>query len=258
VDPRAARSDDGNAVLTVAPASGWTGTAASIRLCRGVGGKVRVEGTLCTAPLWFRWDGATLWLVGSGASPAGEDRIRVRVQVDAGVTAAVRAVAATVVYAARGMGTRWSTELHVACGANLSWRPEPVILTEHARHEAVTTVHAETGARLLLDDVLVLGRSGEPAGDLRSTMDVRIDGTPTTLTSFDTSLPGWSGPGGADGAKVIATRLRLGDDDVFTASAPPIPRAAVLRPAPGCTLVTAAADDVAGVRRMLHRLAPDE
>jgi urease accessory protein len=256
VDPRAARGDDGSAVLTVAPASGWTDTAASIRLRRGVGGKVRVEGTLCTAPLWFRWDGATLWLVGSGASPAGEDRIRVRVQVDAGVTAAVRSVAATVVYAARGAGTRWSTELQVARGACLSWRPEPVILTERARHEAITTIHAEAGARLVFDDVLVLGRSGESAGDLRSTMDVRVDGAPTTLTSFDTSLPGWSGPAGVDGAKVIATRVLLGGDDVVTA-APPIPRAAVLRPAPGCTLVTAAADDVAGVRRLLHRLALD-
>ena len=146
------------------PASGWTDTEVSVRLRRGAGGTVRVDGVLCTAPLWFRWDGATLWLVGSGASPVGEDHIRVRVDVGPGVTVAVRSVAATVVYAARGAGTRWDTELHVADGARVDWRPEPVILTERARHEATTTVHASAGADVTLDEVLVLGRAGEATG----------------------------------------------------------------------------------------------
>ena len=116
-------------------ASGWTTTEASIRLRRGAGGTVRADGTLCTAPLWFRWDGATLWLVGSGASPAGEDHIRVHVDVGPGVAVNVRSVAATVVYAARGAGTRWHTELVVADDACVDWRPEPVIVTGRARHE---------------------------------------------------------------------------------------------------------------------------
>src|SRR5262245_44064619 len=115
------------------PASGWTDTEVSVRLRRGSGGAVRVEGMLCSAPVWFRWDGTTLWLVGSGASPVGEDHIRVRVDVGAGVDVSVRSVAATLVYAARGAGTRWDTEIRVAEGARLDWRPEPVILTAHAR-----------------------------------------------------------------------------------------------------------------------------
>ena len=127
-------------VTTVA--SGWTHTEASVRLRRGAGGTVRVDGTLCTAPLWIRWDGATLWLVGSGASPAGEDHIRVRVDVGADVTVSVRSVAATVVYAARGAGTRWQTELTAGEGACVDWRLEPVIITGRARHDAITTVHA--------------------------------------------------------------------------------------------------------------------
>ena len=101
-----------------------------------MGGTVRVEGELCRAPVWFRWDGATLWLVGSGASPVGDDHIRVRVEVGTGVTVVVRSVAATIVYAGRGAGTRWDTEIHVADGACLDWRLEPVILTEHARAPA--------------------------------------------------------------------------------------------------------------------------
>ena len=237
------------------PASGWTDTELSVRLRRGAGGSVRVEGVLCRAPMWMRWDGATLWLVGSGASPVGEDHIRVRVDVGPGVAVAVRSVAATIVYAARGAGTRWDTDLHVADGASVDWRPEPVVLTERARHEARTTVHASAGADVTLDEVLVLGRAREATGILRSTLAVHVDDAPVLLTSFDTSLPAWSGPAGVDGAAVVASRLRLARGD-----APPVARqprrAAVLQPAPGCRLAVATADDVADARGSVDAVLP--
>ena len=238
------------------PASGWSDTEVSVRLRRGAGGTVRVDGVLCSAPVWFRWDGGTLWLVGSGASPVGEDRIRVRVDVGPGVSVVVRSVAATVVYAARGTGTRWDTDLHVADGARLHWRPEPVILTGRAQHETTTIVHAVTGADVTLDEVLVLGRAREVAGTLRSTLDVRMDDVPVLLTSIDTSLPRWAGPAGVDGAPVVAHRLRVGDRE------PPSvvdtePRAAVLQPAPGCRLAVATAGDVTDARRSVEAVLPD-
>jgi urease accessory protein len=226
----------------------------SVRLRRGAGGTTRVDGVLCCAPVWFRWDGAVLWMVGSGASPVGEDHIRVRVEVGAGVTASVRSVAATVVYAARGAGTRWDTEIHVADGGRLDWRPEPVILTEHARHDVHTSVHVAAGADVTLDEVLVLGRSGEDAGALRSTLAASIDGAPVLLTSFDTAQPAWSGPAGTGGSRDVAHRLRLGGDD------PPAPSpsrgAARLEPAAGCRLAVATADDVADGRRSIAAVLP--
>lgn len=239
------------------PASGWTDTEVSVRLCRGAGGTVRVEGVLCSAPVWFRWDGATLWLVGSGAAPVGEDHIRVRVDVGPGVAVAVRSVAATVVYAARGTGTRWDTDIHVADGAILDWRPEPVILTAQARHETTTTVHAAPGADVTLDEVLVLGRAREGTGALRSTLAVRTDDdTPMLLTSIDTSLPAWSGPAGVDGAPVVAQRLRLGHE-AGTDAARSQRGAALLQPAPGCLLAVATAADVTDARRSLDAVLPD-
>lgn len=216
---------------------------------------MRVEGVLRSAPVWFRWDGATLWLVGSGASPVGEDHIRVRVDVGPGIAAAVRSVAATVVYAARGAGTRWDTDLHVADGASVDWRPEPVILTERARHTTTTTVHASAGADVCLDEVLVLGRAGEPTGTLCSTLVVRVDDAPVLVTSIDTSLPGWSGPAGVDGASVIAHRLHLGLGEVSGVASPP-GGAALLQPAPGCRLAVATAADVTVARGSLDATLP--
>ena len=237
-------------------ASGWTETEASIRLRRGAGGTVRVDGTLCTAPLWFRWDGATLWLVGSGASPAGEDHIRVYVDVGPDVTVTLRSVAATVVYAARGAGTRWHTELTVAEGAHVDWRPEPVIVTGRARHDAITTVHASTGASVTLDEVLVLGRAGEDPGTLRTTLDVRIGDTPTLLTSLDTSIAGWSGPAGVDGAPVVASRLHLGGGEQAGAASSLDRPGALLQPAPGCRLAVTTALSVSDARRSIDSLLP--
>lgn len=243
------------------PASGWTETDVSVQLRRGAGGRVGVHGRLCSAPVWLRWDGATLWLVGSGASPVGEDHIRVRVEVGAGVAAAVRSVAATIVYAGRGTGTRWDTDIVVADGGSVDWRPEPVILTGRADHAATTTVRAAAGADVRLDEVLVLGRAGEATGCLRSTLAVWVDEAPVLLTSVDTSLPGWSGPAGVGGAPVVGHRLHLGSREQAAGAAPPggaaAPRdAALLHPAPGCRLAVAAAADVASARRSLEAVLP--
>lgn len=244
-----------HAARAAAPAaSGWVSTELWVRLRVGAGGAVRAEGVLCSAPVWFRWDGATLWLVGSGASPVGEDHVRVRVDVGAGVHATVRSVAATVVYAARGDGTRWDTEVHVAQGASLDWRPEPVILTERARHRATTTVHADAGARVTLDELLVLGRAGEGTGALRSTLDVRRDGEQLLLTSVDTSVPGWSGPAGVHGAAVVGNRLRLGPDLPTTSVT--AADAALLRPAPDCLLAVTAADNATEAQRSIEAVLP--
>lgn len=225
-------------------------------LRRGAGGAVRVDGVLCRAPVWFRWDGATLWLVGSGAAPVGDDAIRVRVDIGPGVTAAVRSVAATVAYAARGAGTRWDTDIHVANEASLDWRPEPVILTERARHAATTTVYAGAGADVTLDEVLVLGRVGEATGTIRATLAVRVDDAPVLLTSIDNSLPAWSGPAGVHGATVVANRLRLGPEGGSERSGTH-PRAALLQPAPGCRMAVATAAQVAAARAALDAVVPD-
>jgi urease accessory protein len=179
----------------------------SIGLHRRANGAVHASGSLAVPPFWCRWDGETLWLVGSAASPVGDDDISLTVEVGRGVTARVRNVAATVVYAGRGAGTTLRTDLTVAEGATLIWQPEPLIITRRALHQSTTTIDVSDGGSLLADEIIVLGRTDEAPGHLRTMLELRLEDETAALTSFDTGLPGWDGPGGTDGAKVLATRV---------------------------------------------------
>jgi urease accessory protein len=180
---------------------------ASIALRRSPNGVVHASGSLAKPPFWCRWDGETLWLVSSAASPVGDDHITLTVEVGRGVTARVRTVAATVVYAGRGTGTRLRTQLTVAEDATLIWQPEPLIITSRALHQSSTSIDVSDGGSLLADEVIVFGRTDEEPGQLRTTLELRLDDEIAALTSFDTGLPGWNGPGGTHGAKVLATRV---------------------------------------------------
>jgi urease accessory protein len=230
----------------------------AIELRRTGDGRVAARGALALAPYWCRWDGATLWIVGSAATPVGDDDITLSLDVGEGVTASVRSVAATVVYTARGEGTRITTRLRVAAGATLVWQPEPVIVTERARHRAVLVADVAAGGTLCADEVVVFGRTDEGLGGYRSTMDLRRDGEPLSLTSFDSSLPGWTGPGGVDGAKVVGTRLAIGP--AGSATAPEATdvdrRTVVLRPTPHCAIATTLASDPASAVAHLGAALP--
>lgn len=227
-------------------------------------GSVVARGSLAVAPYWCRWDGETLWLVGSAATPVGDDDISLDLHVGEGVRATVRSVAATIVYAARGEGTRMTTRLHVAAGASLAWKPEPVIVTGRARHRMAMIADVAGDGALVVDEVVILGRSEEEAGGYVSVTDLRRDGEPVCLTSFDTSTPGWSGPGGTAGAKVVGTRLVVDPADPAdpvdvgdAGGVPPVDaRTVVLRPEHGGTLVTTLAPTPDQARSQLDAALP--
>jgi urease accessory protein len=234
----------------------------SIGLHLAADGSVVARGALAVAPFWCRWDGATLWLVGSAATPVGDDDIGVELEVGDGVRATVRSVAAMVVYTARGEGTRTTTRLRIGSGASLTWQPEPVIVTARADHRSTLVAEVAAGGSLVADELVVLGRSDETAGRYRSSTDLRLAGAPVCLTSFDTATPGWSGPGGTGGAKVVGTRLLVGDhvhegqgdgdgDGDGQRTDHVDGRTVVLRPAGGGALVTTLAPDPMRARAQL-------
>lgn len=231
--------------------------AISIGLHRAANGSVVARGDLAGTPFWCRWDGTTLWFVSSAASPVGEDDITIDLTVGEGVHAEVRSVAAMVVYAARGEGTRLTTRLHVGAGATLIWQPDPVIVTARAQHRSVLVADVGVGGTLLADDLVVLGRSAETAGAFVSSTELRHGGTPISLTSFDTGLPGWDGPGGTNGAKVVGTRILLEPDVLRAGARPPVDAdTVVLHPDGGGTLATTLAATPDQARSRLDALLP--
>ncbi len=182
-----------------------------IRLHASAGGRVDASGRLAAAPLWCRWDGDTLWIVGSAASPVGQDDVSIRFEVGAGVHARVRTVAAMVLYAARGTGSSLHTDIRVGPRASLHWAPEPVIVTGRADHRSTTLVEVAAGSRVTVDELVVDGRNdGDRGGRLVAELGLTLDGATSLRSSYDTTAPGWNGPGGTDGARCLATRLAVG------------------------------------------------
>lgn len=228
-----------------------------IRLRAGADGRVGAAGRLVAPPLWCRWDGATLWLVGSAASPVDEDRVRVHLDVGPGVHAVVRSVAAMVVYTAGPTGTRMDTHLEVASGASLHWAPEPVILTAHANHLSTMRVDVAGSATVHVDEVVVAGRhDAERSGRLVSELVLAVDDTVTLRSSFDTATPGWHGPGGTDGARCLGTRLSHDDALRNTSDGAPTAHGARLQPEGGGLLAMSLAGDPVTARRRLDELTP--
>jgi urease accessory protein len=225
-----------------------------IGLHRRANGAVHASGSLAVPPFWCRWDGETLWIVGSAASPVGDDHISLTIEVGRGVTARVRNVAATVVYAGRGDGTTLRTALTVGEGATLIWQPEPLIITNRALHQSVTTIDVKEGGSLLADEIIVFGRTDEDPGRLRTMLELRLDDETTALTSFDTGLPGWDGPGGTDGAKVLATRVLVEPQSGPASTEPSADTTSVaLRPEGGGAIATALAPTPSAAREALAR-----
>lgn len=216
-----------------------------IRLRRGRDGTVAALGSMARPPWWCRWDGDTLWLVGSAATPLGEDDVGLSVDVGEGVDAKVRSVAATIVYAAAGAGTHSRLSLRVAPGASLHWCTEPVIVTERARHRATTCADVALDGAMTLEETVVFGRHREPAGTMASTTELRTDGELVSLTSWDSGLPGWNGPGGTAAARSMRTTVFAGTAVVDAAVPAPSATTAVLRPERGGLVVTSLTPDLA-------------
>ncbi|MDQ2678987.1 MAG: urease accessory protein UreD [Actinomycetota bacterium] len=229
-----------------------------IRLHASAGGRVDASGRLAAAPLWCRWDGDTLWIVGSAASPVGQDDVRIRFEVGAGVHARVRTVAAMVLYAARGDGSSLHTEIHVGPDASLHWAPEPVIITGRADHRSTTLVEVAAGSRVTVDELVVDGRNDDDRGGrLVSELGLSLDGLTSLRSSFDTATPGWNGPGGTDGARCLGTRLAVGHPvEVAPTVAVSSACAGLLRPERGGLLAVAVADDPGSARSEIERLLP--
>ncbi|MFE3197313.1 urease accessory protein UreD [Embleya sp. NPDC059237] len=183
-------------------------------------------------------------LVGGAAGPIGGDDLAVRVEVGPGARLRIRTAAAAVVLIGDGTPARQRVDLVIAAGAVLDWSPEPVVVAARATFH--TVVHAELAedARLFAQETLILGRAGEPCGDVLSRWDAVVAGRPVLRQRSaygPAAPPGWRGPAGTAGGTVVGTRLTLPAPAEPASSAP---GRAVCALAGGGRLITVTAADV--------------
>ncbi|WP_162802994.1 urease accessory protein UreD [Ornithinimicrobium avium] len=131
------------------------------------------------------------------AGPIGGDHYELEVVVGAGSTLVLREVSATLVLPGpHGDTSRTLVRVRVEEGATFVWVPEPLIVAHRCSHEHDVRIDLSADSRLFVREELVLGRHGEPPGDLRAQLRVRREGAPLMAQSLQLG-PGADGYAGA-------------------------------------------------------------
>lgn len=121
-------------------------------------------------------DWARVALVAEGALLLAGDHVTVSVDVGPGVHLSVVEPSGVVAYAMRGRSASWTIDIHQRPGSTLVWHGQPFVAADGAVVERTTTADLAADAELLLRETIVLGRSGESAGTVRTRSAIRSDG----------------------------------------------------------------------------------
>jgi urease accessory protein len=158
--------------------------------------------------------GAVVHLVNSASSPLGGDELELAVRVGPGARLRISGVAATIVLpGAHGERSSSTVDIEVGARGELEYLPEPTVITARARHFATLRASLETDARLRAREVLVLGRTGESPGRLRTAQHLVRGGLPLLRQTVEIGDPALDASvAHLAGRRVLATELIVGDD----------------------------------------------
>ena len=120
-------------------------------------------------------------LLATSALLLGGDHVLVEVEVGPGANLELFDVAGTVAYHGRSRPAAWHTTVRVAGGGSLRWAGEPFVVADGADVLRTLELDLDASATLRLRETLVLGRSGEVGGRLRTRTGIQIDGEPVLL-----------------------------------------------------------------------------
>ncbi|MBD7996772.1 urease accessory protein UreD [Arthrobacter sp. Sa2CUA1] len=127
-------------------------------------------------------------LIGIHMMLLGGDDVRIELTIGPGVTLEVIEPAGMVAYDAEGVASRWSLDAVLGEGAALIWDSAPFVAAGGSNVLRQTRMRLGTGSRVLLRETLVLGRSGEAGGALRSV--TRLSGPDGDVLYEDLDLTG--------------------------------------------------------------------
>ncbi|MFE2737003.1 urease accessory protein UreD [Streptomyces sp. NPDC059349] len=215
------------------------------------------EGALALRRIRSTGPDARVMLVGAMSGPLGGDHMSVEAHATAGARLRIGSVAATIALPGQAKGeARYDVRLTVDDGAELHWLPEQLISACASDLRVTTRAELAPGARLVLREEQVLGRTAEEPGRLTSRLTVHRAGRPL----LDQGLAcGPGAPGGWDGPAVLGGHRALGQLVVvkpeFEKDRPPpalLGENAALMPLAGpAVLVTALASDALRLRGTL-------
>jgi urease accessory protein len=149
----------------------------------------------------------------------GGDRLDYAVELAAGAAAVATTQAAERAYRALAGRARVRVRLRLGPGADLAWLPQETILYDGAALDRRTEADLDPGARLVIAEMLVLGRAamGERVGriDLTDWREVRRSGAPVLVEPVRLTDAALARAGGAallKGARALATVALVADD----------------------------------------------
>ncbi|MFB9378319.1 urease accessory protein UreD [Kineococcus gynurae] len=155
------------------------------------GVRVELSGALLVPKLLSREATlARVALVGARALLLAGDTVEIDVEVGPGCSLDLRDVAGTVAYDQRGgPPAAWHARIRVGDGGSLTWAGEPFVVADGAEVTRSTSVELTGDAVAELRETLVLGRTGEDGGRLRSALHVTRDGRPLLVEDLDLTDP---------------------------------------------------------------------
>lgn len=193
------------------------GDVTEVVVSAGAGGHPRLvlrSGLLTPRLLGTSLGVARVALVASTAMLLAGDVMRLRVEVGKGMHLDLQDVAATVAYNGRGGTARWDVSITVGQDATFVWHGEPLVVAHGADVVRTLRVDVATGGRLLLRDIIVLGRHGERGGSLRCETRTSYAGRPLIVEQLDLVDHGSGlrfGPGVVGDHRVVETLTWVGD-----------------------------------------------
>lgn len=128
-------------------------------------------------------------LVAGGAMLLGGDHVHVEIEVEDGCALEIQDVGGTVAYESRGTASCMDVTIRLGERAHLLWRAHPFVVTDGADVDRATRLEMSAHSTVLMRETLVLGRSGERGGKLRSAVRAR-DGDGTAIFIEDLALDG--------------------------------------------------------------------
>lgn len=167
-----------------------------------------VERMVSAAPIAWRATPDAIYWVGTSASPVDDDQIEASVRLRTGADLAVRSTAATIAWAGRGSHHHLSVDLEE--GSSLDWQLEPLVATVRCDHEQRAQVRMSAGASLRWREIVVAGRTGEPAGRLLSHLSVDRAGRALLRHDLSTGPESvWASPAVMGSYRVAGTLLTV-------------------------------------------------